>query len=410
MNRFIIMVSLLPLLVSCKPNPEKILKKAFDKCQSIENGYYEMYYSKKFMSGNDTSTENYKCNFRRLADDTIYYYAFKNEHINKKTGKNGFTYLYTGSELVHFPGMDNSAEIMPVALFADVLKKPNYRPPFYEPFLSVKRIPLPNDSDIFDRKNKIIYIGEEKVNEFTCYHIKFLYEPEEIYLGNMKTNMMKMICNQVELWINKKDFIPVQYTIRYDFVMANDTMSQFEKYVLKEYILNNLINDTLFTLSQIPSGLKLKNKELKEHKHRPLLENGTLAKEWTLLSPEGKPVSLSDFKGKLLLIDFFYKGCYPCMLALPVMERLHKKYRNKGLNVIGIDPHDTKEDGIVNFLAKRGVTYPVLLGGDATAKEYNVSGYPTFYLIGKDGKIIYSFSGYGEALEADLEKIIEKNL
>ena len=68
-------------------------------------------------------------------------------------------------------------------------------------------------------------------------------------------------------------------------------------------------------------------------------------------------------KGKLVLIDFFTKSCYPCMLALLGLQALHKKYKSKGLNVIGINIYDKKEDGIIPFLSKRGITYPVLLGG-----------------------------------------------
>jgi len=99
------------------------------------------------------------------------------------------------------------------------------------------------------------------------------------------------------------------------------------------------------------------------------------------------------------------------MLALPDLQDLHERYDEKGVQIIGINPYDTKEDDdIDNFLAKRGITYTVLLGGKDVAKEYNVSGYPTIYLIDKEGKILFTQVGYGAGTETKLEEIIVKNL
>ena len=95
------------------------------------------------------------------------------------------------------------------------------------------------------------------------------------------------------------------------------------------------------------------------------------------------------------------------MLALPGLQKLHEKYKDKGLNVIGIDPFDSIEkDDIANCLKKRGVTYTILLGGNDVANAYNVSGYPTIYLIDKKGKIIATTPGYSENMEDRLEEII----
>ena len=121
-------------------------------------------------------------------------------------------------------------------------------------------------------------------------------------------------------------------------------------------------------------------------------------------------LSLADLKSRLVLVDFFYKSCYPCMLALPELRELHERYQNKGLNVIGINPVDTKEDAIENFLNKRGVSYPVLLEGKEVSSQYQVSGTPSIYLLDKDGKILFVQVGYGEGVKEMLEEIIINNL
>jgi thioredoxin-related protein len=86
------------------------------------------------------------------------------------------------------------------------------------------------------------------------------------------------------------------------------------------------------------------------------------------------------------------------------------KYKDQGLIIVGIDPYDKKEDDIAAFLAKRGVSYTVLLEGKDVAKEYRVSGYPTIFLIDKTGKIIFTQVGYGKGTEETLEEVIRENL
>jgi len=121
-------------------------------------------------------------------------------------------------------------------------------------------------------------------------------------------------------------------------------------------------------------------------------------------------INLKDFKGELVLIDFFTKSCYPCIMALPGLQALHEKYKSKGLNIIGINIYDKKEDGIIAFITKKGVTYPILLGGKDVGLNYNVSGIPSIYLIDKNGKIIFSYVGYDKETEETLENIIKEIL
>lgn len=98
------------------------------------------------------------------------------------------------------------------------------------------------------------------------------------------------------------------------------------------------------------------------------------------------------------------------MQALPALQALHMKYKDHGLIIVGIDPYDNKEDDIAAFLAKRGVTYTVLLEGKEVVKEYRVSAYPTIYLIDKNGNILFIQEGYGKGTEEALEEVIRENL
>ena len=392
------------ILNSCNkiPGPEEILKKSFDKCQTIENGYYEMKHYMKYMSNKDTTLQIYKCYFNKLKDDSIYSSAFHYQMFSENEYKRDV--LYTGDHFVNYSKNDSTGSIMSKKLWAKDIKSYSHNYTFYSPLVNKESYPLPKDSLFLDKKHVFEFIGEDTINNIPCYHIKMNIIPE-----NDSTEMMKTLRAENNYWINKQDYIPIQYTIAYDLVMNNDTMYQFEKNVLTKYELNNLKSETQLELSSIPSYINLE--DYKPYKSPELLPKDTIAPNWSLISLKDKTVNLSDYKGKLVLIDFFYKSCYPCMLALPALQDLHEKYNDKSLEVIGIDPYDTKEkDDIDNFLAKRSITYTILLGGKDVAKEYHVSGYPTMYLIDKNGKIILSQVGYGEGVEEELEKIIKENL
>ena len=402
MKNIIFWIGILPALLFMsfmeQPNAEQIINMSLSKCQSIENGYYEMEHHMKYMSEKDTSSKTFKCHFKKLNNDSLYPAAFHYKTFYGDGYKSDI--MYTGDEFVSFSTNDSSGIIMPKTQWAKEIQTYRHNRTFYSPIIDKDCDPLPSESAILDKKMTFTYIGEAQINNQPCYHIRNSVPPE-----NDSTSAMKTLSTEINYWINKKDSIPVQYSIEIKMVMDNDTMMQFEKKVLKKYEFNNLKQENQLTLSSVPTYVKLKDYE--PYTPPKLLASNTAAPNWSLISLENKTVQLSDFEGELVLIDFFFKSCYPCMLALPGLQKLHEKYKDKGLNVIGIDPFDSIEkDDIANFLKKRGVTYTILLGGNDVANTYNVSGYPTIYLIDKKGKIIATTPGYRENMEDRLEEII----
>ncbi|MDD4235202.1 MAG: TlpA disulfide reductase family protein [Bacteroidales bacterium] len=391
-------------IISCsEPNAEDILKKSYEKCQSIENGYYEMTSYMKYMSNNDTTSSSYTCYFKKLADDSIYSSAFHYQHYYE--GEYAKDVLYTGDDFVNYSRKDSTGEIMSKSLWANDIKSYSHNYKFYSPLTTIKSNPLPNDSAFIDNKHVFEYIGEDLINNISCYHVKMNTSPD-----NDSTDLMQILRIENNFWISKKDYIPIQYSVAYDILMNGDTMYQFSKDVLTKYELNNLNEEEEnLNLSSIPSYISLK--DYKPQKSPELLSTDTFAPDWTLVSLNDETLKLSDLKGSLVLIDFFYKSCYPCMLALPALQDLHEQYYDKGLRVIGINPYDTKEKNDIDvFLKNRGITYTVLLDGKDVANEYHVSSYPTIYIIDKEGKILHTQVGYGAGLEKEFEKIITQNL
>jgi thiol-disulfide isomerase/thioredoxin len=111
------------------------------------------------------------------------------------------------------------------------------------------------------------------------------------------------------------------------------------------------------------------------------------APDFTLQDMNGKTVSLSNFKGKVVIIDFWATWCPPCRAAIPGLERLHKAYGQKGLVVLGISVDQGGWDTVKEFQTGYGVTYPVLKGNDDVFAKYMVRSIPMLVITDREGKV-----------------------
>ncbi len=111
-------------------------------------------------------------------------------------------------------------------------------------------------------------------------------------------------------------------------------------------------------------------------------------------------MSLDEFKGKTVLLEFWISHCGFCISAVPKLNQIAGKFRDRDLAVVSINMYDPAET-IEFFKQKNKPEYPVLTDGQSIAKAYGVEAYPAIVLIDKNGKIVYSSSGlYVEELEA----------
>jgi thiol-disulfide isomerase/thioredoxin len=136
---------------------------------------------------------------------------------------------------------------------------------------------------------------------------------------------------------------------------------------------------------------------------------GKSAPPFTLLDLSGKKVSLSDFKGKPVVVNFWATYCGPCQEEMPWFEGFTKQYAAQGLVVLGVDLEDgvTKE-AVEKASRKLGVTYPILFGDEKTGKNYGVGDYlPVTVYVGKDGSVVEQTPGAPtkDEMEAHIRKI-----
>ena len=142
------------------------------------------------------------------------------------------------------------------------------------------------------------------------------------------------------------------------------------------------------------------------------------APEVTLKDLEGKDLSLSQYRGKVVLVNFWATWCEPCQVEIPWLIEIQQKYAAKGFTVLGIamdeegakvvTPWVSKERFDVNG-AKSQMNYPIVIGNDAAADKFGgLLGYPTSVLITRDGKIVKRITGIISSEE--ISKSIESQL
>ena len=136
---------------------------------------------------------------------------------------------------------------------------------------------------------------------------------------------------------------------------------------------------------------------------------GKTAPAFTLKTVDGKTASLSDYKGKAVLLNFWAMWCGPCKLEMPWLIELQKKYAAQGFTVLGISEDDGSPKAVSDFAQKMGVDYPVFIANDAVSTAYGGIDYlPTSYYIGRDGKVVAEIGGLipKEQIEANIKKIL----
>jgi len=126
---------------------------------------------------------------------------------------------------------------------------------------------------------------------------------------------------------------------------------------------------------------------------------------------DGKPLSISEYKGKVVLIDFWATWCGPCVGELPNVKKAYAKHHGDGFEIIGISLDSDKEK-LTGFVAKNEMTWRQFFDGkgwqNQLAQEYGINSIPATFLLDGEGKVIGS-NLRGEALEEAVAKALKKD-
>jgi peroxiredoxin len=130
----------------------------------------------------------------------------------------------------------------------------------------------------------------------------------------------------------------------------------------------------------------------------------TVAPEWSLKDVDGKTVNSADFKGKVVILDFWATWCGPCRAEIPNFIGLQKQYAKQGLVVIGASVDEGGADVVKPFARKLGINYSVVLAGEKTQRAFGgIEAVPTTFIIDRQGQIVKEHLGFADKDEFEKE-------
>lgn len=134
------------------------------------------------------------------------------------------------------------------------------------------------------------------------------------------------------------------------------------------------------------------------------------APDFALKDSDGKLVHLADYRGKVVLLDFWATWCSPCKIEIPWFEEFQRQHQGKGFAVIGVSMDDEGWEVVKPFLDHLKVNYRILIGNDQTAALYGgIDALPTTFLIDREGKIAAVHVGLVDRKEFEngIEQLLE---
>jgi cytochrome c biogenesis protein CcmG/thiol:disulfide interchange protein DsbE len=124
------------------------------------------------------------------------------------------------------------------------------------------------------------------------------------------------------------------------------------------------------------------------------VENRKPAPEFTLKDGEGRDISLSDFRGKVVLLNFWATWCGPCKIEMPWFVEFQRKYKDQGFTVVAVSLDEEGWDVVRPFVEEYKLNFPILLGSDETAELFGgIAALPTTFVIDKEGRIFNTHMG-----------------
>ena len=138
---------------------------------------------------------------------------------------------------------------------------------------------------------------------------------------------------------------------------------------------------------------------------------GTPAPKTRWLDADGNTVRLADFRGKVVLLNLWATWCGPCVIEMPDLDALQKKYGRSGLEVVAVSLNEEGPAAIKPFFAEHGLdNLKIYYGGEAPAKDFGARTLPSSYLINRDGTLIGEVPGFAKWQTIALEKHIQHAL
>ncbi len=317
----------------------------------------------------DTICFQGKMYFELYPKDTAIGYIFYHQIPDEKS-------FYNGDALISLLSKDSSAYRK---LLCDYQDGHMTLHPYLE--LSYGAIKLFLTNPLFASMTDSLTRKDTIFQEHPCTAFSFWADNQLIDTHKKTTGRSK-----VKLVFRKKDDQPVFYAT-YQPLKNNNYL--YHEASFSDYSFANPYPDAIFAIENIPTYYQW-------DKHKNSLKTipaGTRAPEWKLPRIDGDSVPLSAFRGKYVLLDFWFIGCGACIESIPTLNQLKSTYKDN-LEVIGVNCFDKDIEKIRKYCVDHEMIYQNVWKGDIISDEYKINAAPIFYLIDQNGVIIDTQIGY----------------
>jgi thiol-disulfide isomerase/thioredoxin len=367
---------------------ETILQKSIARLKEFTGFKYDASFKMKFFDNTDTTDFfSRQCRVIKKQQDSILKY-----HALLSNG--GTTIGYTGQQFFMSSKKENWLKMESTAVLGRSFIRNNIGINFVPHFI-YSTDPLNN---WIKAAINIVRLEDSRVAGQKCYVIKFIFKADE-----------EITLSERYLYIDKQTFLPVKMQVYAEY---KGIQQEYQELVIKNLV--GIKNKNAAIQYNFSPGLEPQPFDAARRKTEvPLLKEGSSAPGFTGKDLDNKPFKGEDVSGKkLLLVDFWYLACPPCLEAIPELAALQNEYSYKGLQILGLNSTDTSEKKMAEirkFVPVLKINYPVILINKETEQAYQVTAWPTLYLI-ENGKIIYANKGYNKAELKNLRSIIEQHL
>lgn len=376
---------------------KKILEKTYNKFQNAEaGGYHYKVQFKYFDNDKDTVITEGDVVFCYKDSKQIDFLEHTNRHLKGQFNfsatdikKDTFLYRFT---------KENQDQ---------TYKKNTVKT--YDDYYSETRVFLSKKGAYFkvDSSAAAYCCGKASVNKNKCFVIEIVYPEETDKILGLTTQDTRM------LFINKKTYYPEKMIRKVDMggleQYSEITLKDFTAYPAKRYIEND-IRDSLALLTTIYTEhvpeVKTQDTITKQNDSLDL----NVAPNFRLQQLDGDTIQLSNIDAELIILDFWYVACAPCLASIPFLNELYTRYKGKNIAFYAINTHDDSEK--INKIKKlREIKYPILLGADAKIHEdYKVRSFPSLLILDKSLNVLSVHRGFGLGMEEEVFSEIDSLL
>lgn len=353
------------------------IQSIISKLEGAENFSYKHVYKQKDPTGDTLVMQNHD-SFIKTPNEKIYGYKFSLATFDRSVNSNWID-LYDGSELYHIVPRDSTYKL-------EISRKSVIQSSLLERLKWMRSFAEKNPAKISESPDTLI-------NASLTSH--FVLNTRDTTINNLHSY------TRIHLFVEKATNLPLSILIR---ARNADYGNGFNNYYVE-----TSYSDYKFNQDNVSMTVPKSFHQAKDTRSIPLLASGTTAPGWNLYNTQGKKVTLAQLKGKVILLDFYFIGCIPCMKTIEPLNKLYEKFKNQNVVIASITGRDRLK-AVKEFDKNYHINYPGFVDAADAVKAYHVVSFPTFYFIDKKGKIASVVTSYDSDFQSNAAAIINRLL